>query len=121
MSTAPGLVTALVLAAATGNGAYMLVYTRMFAPLRELTGSRAVPGHARQRMWAWLHALLSCPYCTETWLALAATGIYRPVLVVIPHVPAAVSYWPLGYLTSVMATGGTAMTVVLIIRKALRG
>lgn len=110
-----------MLSAAVGSGAFMLVYTEAFswlrAPARKRMLRTPIPGPG----WAWrkLHALLMCAYCTGTWLALAAVGIWRPVLVSVPGVSRGWSYWPLGYLVSVMAVNGTAMLWVLIVKKAL--
>lgn len=104
------LLAALVLSGAAGSAAFMLVWTEIFAPLRVWVA---------RRQWMRLYKIMQCPYCTAVWLALAAVLIYRPVLVTVPHVPRAVSYWPLGYLTAVMFISGTAMLWVLIIRRAL--
>lgn len=108
--------TAIVLSGATGSGAYMLTRTEVFAPLHAWVAART-----RGEPWLWmkLHALLRCPYCTGTWLAIAAVLIYRPVLVSVPSLPRSWSYWPLGWLVSVMFVNGTAMLWTLIIRKAL--
>lgn len=104
------------MAGGSGSGAFMLVFTEVFAPLRGWAAGRTSGG---RRFWRWLDALLHCPYCTGTWLALAAVLIYRPVLVSVPHLRGGWSYWPLGYLVSVMFVNGTAMLWVLVIRRAL--
>lgn len=108
--------TALALSGACGSGAFMLVFSTIFIPLRKWIASKT---EGEPWFWVKLHELLSCPYCTATWLAEMAVLIYRPVLVSIPHVRPGFSYWPLGYLVSVMFVNATAMLWVLIIRKAL--
>ncbi len=62
-------------------------------------------------LWAWLSGVLICPYCTGTWLSLAAVAVYRPRLV---HESA-----PLDYLVMVMVISGLAMLPVLIIKQAV--
>lgn len=74
----------------------------------------------RPRMWLagkdtpvgrWTFDLVSCPLCTATWMALAATAIYQPLLVR--------RAWPLDYLVTALAITGGAMAPVLVIRKAV--
>lgn len=74
----------------------------------------------RPRMWLakqespagkWAFDLVSCPLCTATWLALAATAVYRPMLVR--------RLWPLDYLVTALAVTGGAMLQVAVIRKAM--
>ena len=115
------LETALALSAAVGSGAYMLTRTEVFAPLPKLLLDKSDNARSvrAKQFWLKLGRLFMCPYCTGTWLALFAVAIYRPVLVTIPYVRSAPSYWPLGYLVSVMAVNGTAMLWVLLIRRAL--
>lgn len=111
--------TALALSAAVGSGAFMLVFTEAFAWLRAPAAHRMRGQDAPRWIWRKLYGLLACPYCTGTWLALAAVAVYRPVLVSVPGAGPGWSYWPLGYLTSVMAVNGTAMLWVLVVKKAL--
>jgi hypothetical protein len=59
----------------------------------------------------WVYQLVSCPYCLGTWLCLAATAIYRPLVV---HL-----WWPLDYLVTATAMTVAAMTGVTVIKRAL--
>jgi hypothetical protein len=63
------------------------------------------------RAGKWLSDLASCPLCTATWLALAATALYRPLLV---HLA-----WPVDYFVTALAITAGAMLPVLVIRKAV--
>ena len=97
----------LSLAAATGSGSFMISKSKMFAFLREWAERRKRNG----LLWAWLSGVLICPYCTGTWLSLAAVAVYRPRLV---H-----EWAPLDYLVMVMVINGLAMLPVLIIKQAV--
>lgn len=114
--TDPGLWTALMLSAATGSGVYVLVLTEIFTPLR-----RWIAEQTRHEAWFWvkLAGISTCPYCAGTWLAMILVLVYRPVLVDVPYVRPGFSFWPLGYLVSVLFVNGTAMLWVLIIKRAL--
>lgn len=63
------------------------------------------------RAGRWFSDLAGCPLCTATWMALAATAVYRPWLV---HLA-----WPLDYLVTALAITAAAMLPVLVIRKAV--
>ena len=97
----------LSLAAATGSGSFMISKSKMFAFLRDRAERRKPDGPLR----AWLSGVLICPYCTGTWLSLAAVAVYRPRLV---H-----QWAPLDYLVTVMVINGLAMLPVLIIKQAV--
>lgn len=101
------IVAALSLAAAIGSGSFMISKSKMFAGLRDWAERRKQDG----LLWAWLSGLLICPYCTGTWLSLAAVAVYRPRLV---H-----QWAPLDYLVTVMVINGLAMPPVLIIKQAV--
>ena len=101
------IVATLSLAAAIGSGSFMISKSKMFAFLRDWAGHRKQNGS----LWAWLSGVLICPYCTGTWLSLAAVAIYRPRLV---H-----EWAPLDYLVMVMVISGLAMLPVLIIKQAV--
>ena len=58
----------LPLSAAVGSTAFTISRTKVFEPIR----SRVM------RKSKWFGTLLSCPYCIGHWLALVATGLYRP-------------------------------------------
>jgi len=105
MST--GIVATLSLAAAIGSGSFMISKSKMFAFLRDWAERRKQDG----QFWAWLSGVLICPYCTGTWLSLAAVAVYRPRLV---H-----EWPPLDYLVMVMVINGLAMLPVLIIMQAV--
>jgi hypothetical protein len=101
------IVATLSLAAAIGSGSFMISKSKMFAFLRDWADRRRQNG----LLWAWLSAVLICPYCTSTWLSLAAVAVYRPRLV---------HQWPpLDYLVMVMVINGLAMLPVLIIKQAV--
>jgi hypothetical protein len=101
------IVATLSLAAAIGSGSFMISKSKMFAFLRDWAGRRKEHG----LLWAWLSGVLICPYCTGTWLSLAAVAAYRPRLV---------REWaPLDYLVTVMVINGLAMLPVLIITQAV--
>ena len=102
--------TALLLAIAVGSGSFMVSLTKIFVPVRVAVASR-ISKSRKGRFFSWLSELLACPYCLGTWLSLAATAIYRPLIV---H-----ELWPLDYLVTVMFMNGTAMLTVLVIKKAL--
>lgn len=108
----PDLAEALALSGAVGSGAYMLVLTEIFAPLRHRIARKTA---GDPRFWVTLHKLITCPYCTGTWLALGAVTFYRPVLVREPGW----AYFPSGFVVSVLFINSTAMLAVLVIRKAL--
>jgi len=91
----------LTLAAAVGSASFMVSKSKMFKFLRDWA----------ERRNAWLSGLLICPYCTGTWLSLAAVAVYRPFTV---HM-----WWPADYLVTVLAVNGLAMLPVLIIRTAV--
>jgi hypothetical protein len=59
----------------------------------------------------WFFELASCPLCTATWMALAATAIYRPLLVR--------KFWPADYLVTALAVTAGAMVPVAVIKKAV--
>ena len=101
------IVATLSLAAAIGSGSFMISKSKMFAFLRDGAERRKHNG----LLWAWLAGVLICPYCTGTWLSLAAVAIYRPRLV---H-----EWAPLDYLVMVMVINGLAMLPVLIIKQAV--
>jgi hypothetical protein len=101
------IVATLSLAAAIGSGSFMISKSKMFAFLRDRTGRRKQKGLP----WAWLSGVLICPYCTGTWLSLAAVAVYHPRLV---H-----EWAPLDYLVMVMVINGLAMLPVLIIMQAV--
>jgi hypothetical protein len=101
------IVATLSLAAAAGSGSFMISKSKMFAGPRDWAGRRKQHGV----FWAWLSEVLICPYCTGTWLSLAAVAIYRPRLV---H-----QWAPLDYLVTVMVISGLAMLPVLIITQAV--
>jgi hypothetical protein len=101
------IVATLSLAAAIGSGSFMISKSKMFAFLRDWAGRRKHNG----LLWAWLSGVLICPYCTGTWLSLAAVAVYRPRLV---H-----QWAPLDYLVTVMVINGLAMLPVLIISQAV--
>lgn len=119
----PGLYTAIVLSSVVGSGSWMVTQTRTFAPLRErILQMGKVRRPIRHRVaLLWLTKLLCREYYTATALALVLVLVYRPVLLVIPYVKPGWSYWPLGYLVSVLAVNGTSMLWVLMIRRALDG
>jgi hypothetical protein len=97
----------LSLAAAIGSGSFMISKSKMFAFLRNWAERRKQNGV----FWAWLSGVLICPYCTSTWLSLAAVAVYRPLLV---H-----EWAPLDCLVTVMMINGLAMLPVLIIKQAV--
>ena len=101
------LVATLSLAAAIGSGSFMISKSKMFAFARDWAERRKQNGV----LWAWLSGVLICPYCTGTWLSLAAVAVYRPRLV---H-----QWAPLDYLVMVMVINGLAMLPVLIITQAV--
>jgi len=101
------IVATLSLAAAIGSGSFMISKSKMFAFLRDWAERRKQNG----LLWAWLSGVLICPYCTGTWLSVAAVAVYRPRLV---H-----EWAPLDYLVMVMVISGLAMLPVLIIRQAV--
>lgn len=101
------IVATLSLAAAIGSGSFMISKSKMFAFLRDWAERRKPDGS----LWAWLSGVLICPYCTGTWLSLAAVAVYRPRLV---H-----EWAPLDYLVMVMVMNGLAMLPVLIINQAV--
>ncbi len=101
------IVATLSLAAAIGSGSFMISKSKMFAALRDCAERRKQGG----LLWAWLSGVLICPYCTGTWLSLAAVAVYRPRLV---H-----QWAPLDYLVMVMVINGLAMLPVLIIKQAV--
>jgi hypothetical protein len=101
------VVATLSLAAAIGSGSFMISKSKMFAVARNWAGRRKQDGV----LWAWLSGVLICPYCTGTWLSLAAVAVYRPRLV---H-----EWAPLDYLVMVMVINGLAMLPVLIITQAV--
>jgi len=101
------IVATLSLAAAIGSGSFMISKSKMFAFARDWAGRRKQDGV----LWAWLSGVLICPYCTGTWLSLAAVAVYRPRLV---H-----QWAPLDYLVMVMVINGLAMLPVLIITQAV--
>ena len=101
------LLVTLTLAAAVGSGSFMISKSKMFASLRDWADRRKRNG----ALWAWLSGVLICPYCTGTWLSLAAVAVYRPRLV---H-----EWPPLDYLVMVMVINGLAMLPVLIIMQAV--
>jgi len=101
------IVATLSLAAAIGSGSFMISKSKMFAFLREWAERRKHNG----LLWAWLSGVLICPYCTGTWLSLAAVAVYRPRLV---H-----EWAPMDYLVMVMVINGLAMLPVLIIKQAV--
>lgn len=102
------VLTVAALAAAIGCGAFMLSVAQIFAPARKKL-ARATDGDAQP--WTWLYDLVTCPFCVSTWMSLAATAIYRPLLV---H-----EFWPLDYLVTVLATVSLAMLFVMITKRAL--
>lgn len=59
----------------------------------------------------WAFELVSCPLCTATWMALAATAIYRPLLVR--------KFWSADYLVTALAVTAGAMVPVTVIKKAV--
>ncbi len=65
------IVATLSLAAAIGSGSFMISKSKMFAFLRDWAGRRKQDGLP----WAWLSGVLICPYCTGTWLSLAAVAV----------------------------------------------
>jgi len=101
------IVATLSLAGAIGSGSFMISKSKMFAVPRDWAERRKQHG----LLWAWLSGVLICPYCTGTWLSLAAVAIYRPRLV---H-----EWAPLDYLVMVMVINGLAMLPVLIIKQAV--
>jgi len=101
------IVATLSLAAAIGSASFMISKSKMFAFARDWAGRRRQDGV----LWAWLSGVLICPYCTSTWLSLAAVAVYRPRLV---H-----QWAPLDYLVTVMVLNGLAMLPVLIITQAV--
>jgi hypothetical protein len=101
------IVATLSLAAAIGSGSFMISKSKMFAFLRDWAERRKQNGV----FWAWLSGVLICPYCTSTWLSLAAVTVYRPRLV---H-----EWAPLDYLVTAMVINGLAMLPVLIIKQAV--
>ena len=84
----------------------MISKTEISVPLRTYVASRSA-----HPFFSWLSRLLSCPYCTGTWLSIAAVAIYRPYAV---HL-----FAPLDFLVTVFLVNGAAMLPVLVIRKAL--
>ena len=101
------IVATLALAAAIGSASFMISKSKMFAVPRNWAGRRKQNG----LLWAWLSGVLVCPYCTGTWLSLAAVAVYRPRLV---H-----EWAPLDYLVMVMVINGLAMLPVLVIKQAV--
>ena len=101
------IVATLSLAAAIGSGSFMISKSKMFRFLRDWAERRKRNG----LLWAWLSGVLICPYCTGTWLSLAAVAVYRPRLV---H-----QWAPLDYLVMAMVINGLAMLPVLIIKQAV--
>ena len=74
----------------------------------------------RPRMWLakqespaaqWAFELVSCPLCTATWMSLAATALYRPLLVR--------KVWPVDYLVTALAVTAGAMAPVLVTKKVV--
>ena len=101
------IVATLSLAGAIGSASFMISKSKMFAVPRDWAERRKQHG----LLWAWLSGVLICPYCTGTWLSLAAVAVYRPRLV---H-----EWAPLDYLVTVMVINGLAMLPVLIIKQAV--
>jgi len=97
--------TALALALAIGAASYIITKARISKDLRIWLARR------KSRAGKWVFELASCPLCTATWLALAATAIYRPLVVSVA--------WPLDYLVTALAITAVSMLPVLIIRKAI--
>ena len=96
---------ALALALAIGAASFITSSAKISKAPRMWLAGRDSP------FGIWLFDLVSCPLCTATWLALAATAIYRPWLV---HLA-----WPLDYLVTALAITAVAMIPVLVIRKAV--
>jgi hypothetical protein len=96
---------ALVLALAIGAASFITSTAKISRRPRRWLASRDSPAGR------WLFDLVSCPLCTATWMALAATAVYRPLLV---H-----RAWPLDYLVTALAVTAVAMAAVLVIRKAV--
>lgn len=64
--------TAIVaLALAVSAVSVTVAKTKITMPLRKWVKGKS----------AWLHSLVSCPYCLSHWLSFAAVLIYRPTLV----------------------------------------
>jgi hypothetical protein len=99
------VLTAAALALAIGAAAFITSTAKISQAPRVWLAKRD------SRAGRWFFYLVSCPLCTATWMALAATAIYRPWLV---H-----RAWPLDYLVTSLAITATAMLPVLVIRKAI--
>lgn len=98
--------TALVLALAIGAVAFTTSQAKISRAPRLWLARR------KSRSGTWLFDLVSCPFCTAVWLSLAATAIYRPLLVRL--------WWPLDYLTTSFAIAAASMLAVAVIRHAIR-
>jgi len=97
--------TALALALAIGAASYIITKAKISK------GPRVWLARRKSRAGKWAFELASCPLCTATWLALAATAVYRPLLVSLA--------WPLDYLVTALAVTAASMLPVLVIRKAI--
>jgi hypothetical protein len=97
--------TALALALAIGAASFIIAKSEVSKAPRMWLAKQ------ESRAGIWLFKLVSCPFCTATWLALFATATYRPLLV---HL-----LWPLDYVVTALAIAGVAMLPVLVIRKAV--
>jgi hypothetical protein len=97
--------TALALALATGAASYITSTAKISRAPRVWLAKRD------SKAGRWFSDLAGCPLCTATWMALAATAVYRPWLV---HLA-----WPLDYLVTSLAVTAVAMLPVLIIKKAI--
>lgn len=97
--------TALALALAIGAASFITSTAKISR------GPRVWLAKQDSRTGRWFSDLANCPLCTAAWMALAATGIYRPWLV---HLA-----WPLDYLVTSLAVTAAAMLPVLVIRKAV--
>jgi hypothetical protein len=96
---------ALALSAAVGAAAYITSTAKISQAPRVWLAKRD------SRAGRWAYDLASCPLCTATWMALAATAVYRPALVR--------KAWPLDYLVTSLAITAGAMVPVLVIKKSI--
>ena len=94
------LVAVVVLALAVAAVAVTFTRAKVSRPWRQFLERRAYPDlphttNAR-RGWTFVCEAFQCPYCLSHWLALAAVGVYRPIIV-------SCGAWPIDLLVSAMA------------------
>ena len=104
--------TFVILALAIGALSFIISTSRLSAPARIFLARQANPQHGHHRVFAWIFDLVSCAFCTGTWLSLAATAIFR-------HELPGPGFGVLGNLGTALALSSAAMLAVLVIRRAV--